>query len=76
MKTKLINALFNKCNDLISNEVTSIKEYEVAFQGVIEEMFPNKAWWEVTECEIFMHLFEHRNPGATVIAIVAGLKEE
>ena len=76
MKTKLANALFNKCNELINNGATNIKEYEIAFQGVINEMFPDKAWWEVTECEIFMHLFEYKDPRATIIAIVSGLKEE
>jgi hypothetical protein len=50
--------------------------YEIIFQEVIEEVFPNKLWWEVTECQIFQHLLERRDPQATVIAILKGLKED
>ena len=75
MKHKLADALFRKCNELLGNGEANIKTYEIAFQEVINELYPNKSWWEVTSCEIFMHLFEHRDPQATVIEILKTLKE-
>jgi hypothetical protein len=54
----------------------SIKAYEVAFQDIIERVFPGELWWQVTECQIFMHLMEHRDPEKTIIAILKGLKED
>lgn len=75
MKHKLMEALFAKCNDLIGNGEVNIKVYEIAFQKVIEELYPGKPWWEVTSCEIFMHLLEHKDPQATVIEILNTLKE-
>ena len=75
MKHKLADALFTKCTELLGNGEANIKTYEIAFQEVINELYPDKAWWEVTSCEIFMHLFEHRDPQATVIEILKTLKE-
>lgn len=74
MKHKLADALFAKCNELIDNGEANIKAYEIAFQEAIEELYPDKPWWEVTSCEIFMHLFEHKDPQATVIEILKTLK--
>ena len=74
--TKLAQGLFDKMIELRKEGETNIKAYEVAFQDAIEEVFPEKSWWDVTECEIFMHLMEHKNPTATVIAILKGLKED
>ncbi|MEE1301186.1 MAG: hypothetical protein UHD64_00260 [Bacteroidales bacterium] len=54
----------------------SIKKYEAAFQDVIEEVFPDECWWKITECDIFTHLVEHKNPEATVIEILKKLKED
>ena len=53
----------------------SIKAYEVAFQDVIEEVFSDECWWDVTGCQIFQHLMKHKDPEATVIAILKELKE-
>ena len=75
MKHKLADVLFAKCNELINNGVANIKAYEIAFQEVIEELYPDKPWWKVTSCEIFMHLLEHKDPQATVIEILKTLKE-
>ena len=75
-KRQLGDKLLNKVIELREKGETNIKAYEVAFQDVIEEVFPNECWWHVTDCEIFMHLFEHRDPNATVVAILKGLKEE
>ena len=74
--TKLAQKLFDKMIALQKYGETNIKVYEMMFQEVIEEVFPNKLWWEVTECQIFQHLMEHRDPQATVIAILKGLKED
>lgn len=76
MKIKLGNALSEKCNELMTSGVTNLKEYEVAFQDVIEQMYPGKCWWEVTDCQIFLHLFERKDPALTVMEILAQLKEE
>ena len=75
MKHKLADALFEKCNELIEKGELNIKAYEIAFQKVIEELCPDKPWWEVTSCEIFMHLLQHKDPQATVIEILKTLKE-
>lgn len=75
MKHKLANALFQKCNELVNDGVANIKAYEIAFQEVIEELYPDKPWWEVTSCEIFMHLLEYRDPQLTVSEILKTLKE-
>ena len=76
MKIKLGNALSEKCNELMTSGVTNLKEYEVAFQDVIEQMYPGKCWWQVTGCQISMHLLEHKDPALTVMEILAQLKEE
>lgn len=76
MNKKLSTALLMKCKELQDAQETSLKAYEVAFQEVIEEFYPDESWWNVTECNIFMHLMEHRDPIKTVIAIVKGLKDE
>lgn len=74
--TKLAQKLFDKMIALKRDGETNIKMYEITFQEVIEKVFPNKPWWEVTDCQIFQHLLEYRNPQATVIAILKGLKED
>lgn len=76
MKIKLGNTLSEKCNELMTSGATNIKEYEIAFQDVIEQMYPGKCWWQVTGCQIFMHLLEHKDPVLTVMEILAQLKEE
>ncbi len=48
----------------------NIKAYEIAFQDVLEKMYPDKAWWEVCSLDIFSHLFTERDPEATIEAIV------
>lgn len=75
-KIKLGNALSEKCNELMTSGATNTKEYEAAFQDIIEQMYPGKCWWQVTDCQIFMHLFEHKDPRATVMAILGGMKDE
>lgn len=75
-KRQLEDKLLNTVIELRERGETNIKAYEIAFQDAIEEVFPNESWWNVTKCEIFMHLMEHKDPSATVVAILKGLKEE
>ena len=75
-RKQLAQKLFDKMIELRKKEVKNIKTYEIAFQDVIEEVFPDECWWEVTDCEIFQHLIEYKNPEATVIAILKELKED
>lgn len=74
--TKLAQGLFDKMIELRKAGEKNIKAYEIAFQDVIEEVFPKESWWDVTSCEIFMHLMEHKDPEKTIIAILKGLKED
>ena len=74
--TQLAQGLFDKVIELRKRCERSIKTYEAEFQNVIKEVFPDNSWWEITSCEIFMHLMEHRDPEATVIAILKGIKQD
>lgn len=74
--TKLAQGLFDKMIAMRKAGEKNIKAYEVAFQDIIERVFPDECWWNVTECEIFMHLMEHKDPEKTIIAILKGLKED
>lgn len=75
-RTELSQKLFDKMIELKKEGKKNIKTYEVAFQDAIEEVFPDNLWWEVTECQIFDHLMEHKDPEKTIIAILKGLKED
>ena len=75
-REQLTQMLFDKMIELRKKEVKNIKAYEIAFQDVIEKIFQGECWWDVTACEIFTHLMEYKNPEATVIAILKGLKED
>ena len=75
-REQLAQKLFDKMIELRKGDEKNIKAYEIAFQNVIEEVFPDECWWEVTDCEIFQHLMEYKDPEVTVIAILKGLKED
>ena len=75
-REQLAQKLFDKMIEMRKWGETNIKAYEIAFQDVIEEVFPDECWWEVTDCEIFQHLMEHKDPEATVISILKELKED
>lgn len=75
-KEQLARSLYDKMIKLRKEGEKNIKVYEIAFQDVIEKVFPDKGWWEVTNCPIFWHLMEHKNPEATIIAIMKELKED
>ena len=75
-REQLAQKLFDKMIKMRKGGEKNIKSYEIAFQDVIEEVFPDECWWDVTGCEIFQHLMEHKYPEATVIAILKELKED
>ena len=75
-RERLARGLFDKMIEMRKGGEKNIKSYEIAFQDIIEEVFPDECWWEVTDCEIFQHLMEHKDPEATVIAILKELKED
>lgn len=73
---QLAQKLFDKMIEMRKAGKKNIKTYEIAFQNVIEEVFPDESWYNVTGCEIFTHLMEFKDPEATVIAILKELKED
>ena len=75
-RSVLAQKLFDKMIELKRAKERHIKKYEIAFQEVIEQVFPNECWWEVTGCQIFTHLMEHKDPEKTVIEILKQLKED
>jgi hypothetical protein len=75
-REKLAQKLFDKMIELKKEGETHIKKYEIAFQDVIEKVFPKECWWNITGCEIFQHLMEHKDPEKTVIEILKQLKED
>ena len=75
-REQLAQKLFDKMIEMRKDGEKSIKAYEIAFQDVIEEVFPDECWWDVTGCEIFQHLMEYKDLEATVIAILKELKED
>lgn len=75
ISSKLTRELFTKCYELLNANERNIKAYEIAFQQIIEDV-TGDLWWEVTSCNIFIHLLEHNDPHKTVNAIINNLKEE
>ena len=74
--TDLRAALETKMYALMDAQEANIKAYEIGFQDVLENLYPDKAWWEVTNVDIFQHLFMNRNPSETLEAIVADIEGE
>lgn len=74
--TRLARGLFDKMIELTKGCEKNVKVYEEAFQDVIENVFLDKCWWEITSCDIFDHLMEWKNPEKTVIEILKNLKED
>ena len=72
----LLMALKRAREALVKNGERNLKAYEIAYQNVIEDHFPDKSWWEVTDCDIFNDLFNNRDPEHTEIEIVKGIKED
>lgn len=72
----LEKALESALDNLAMRQEMNIKKYEIAFQDAIEGQYPDKSWWEVTDCDIFSDLAENRDPSLTIKHILAGLKPE
>ena len=69
-------ALRNTVDTLIDNSEFHIKQYEIAIQDTIENYFPEQSWWDVTNINIFMDLFENRDPYSTIDKILRDLRGE
>ena len=73
------NSLEYKLNktvdDLINDGVVNIKVYEDRLQKVLEDEYPDKSWWDVTDCNIFWDLFENKDPHHTVKEILNNMKD-
>lgn len=70
LRTALEDAAFR----LSMQQVANLKAYEVAFQETLERMYPDKLWWEITDCNIFWDLFENRDIDHTISEIINQLK--
>lgn len=75
-RSELEIALNRKASELKSRNVIDKKSYEIAFQDVIEGMFPGNMWWEVTNCNIFWALFSGETPESVIKMIIDGLNDE
>lgn len=75
-KRKLRAALDATAFKLAQQGETHIKKYEIAFQEVIESLFPKKSWWDVTDCNIFMTLMETQDIQKTIECIINGVSDE
>ena len=73
-KENLKTALELRAMNMMDKRIANLKQYEIAFQEVIESMFPDHSWWEVTDCNIFMSLFNDRDVYKTIDEIVDGFK--
>lgn len=60
----------------MANHVVNMKVYENVLQAAIEEMVPDKSWWEVTDCDIFQDLFNTQDVYGTIDCIIDNLKPE
>lgn len=74
LKKKLLDALLKKNAELKKKKEIDTKIYEAAFQKIVEDLFPDKCWWEATGCQIFNHLVAFKDPMRTCMAIAEGLK--
>ena len=73
---KLKRALELRAEVLANEGKSHIKDYKIAFQEEIENLFPKKPWYDTTSCDISAKLVETRNITETIDYIVAGLKED
>lgn len=63
---QLRNALTSAVQKLMDDRIINLKSYEIAMQDAIEKVYPDYSWWEVTSTNIFMDLFEKRDPWAVI----------
>ena len=71
----LRRALEREADSLMDAGDGNLKKYEVAFQSVIEDFFPDKSWWEVVDFNIFYDLFNNRDPYHTIDEIIAHIDD-
>lgn len=69
-------ALQHAANNLRQQGNHNLKAFEVVFQDVIEDFFPEHSWWEVVDFDIFSDLFANRTPRATIEGIISHVKPE
>jgi hypothetical protein len=74
--TELRDQLNDQAMILSARGNANIKDYEVAFQETIENIEPEKPWWEVTTLNIFWDLFENRDVDGCINRIIDNLKPE
>lgn len=72
-KLELADGLFNAIRSLRGKGVSDMKTYEKAFQDVLERIFPEKDWFEVTSVNIFWDLMSTKDPEQTAINILADI---
>ena len=72
-KLELADALFNAIRSLRGKGVSDMKTYEKAFQDVLERIFPEKDWFDVTSVNIFWDLMNTKDPEQTAINILADI---
>lgn len=63
---ELRDALTDAVTKLMDDRIINLKSYEIALQDAIEKVYPDYSWWEVTSTNIFMDLFEKRDPWAVI----------
>lgn len=72
-KLELADGLFNAIRSLRGKGVSDMKTYEKAFQDVLERIFPEKDWFDVTSVNIFWDLMSTKDPEQTAINILADI---
>jgi hypothetical protein len=75
-KQRLEAALKARAYSMLDKGETHIKAFEVGFQEVIEMIFKNKPWYDVTSCNIFMTLLETQDIFKTIECIIDGINDE
>lgn len=70
---ELRSALTDAVSKLMDDRIINLKSYEIALQDAIEKVYPDYSWWEITSTNIFMDLFEKRDPWAVVDDIMSTL---
>lgn len=75
-KAQLKKALVMRTMQEVANGNGHIKALEVAMQDEIEKFFPDKCWWQVTNCKIFDELLAGVKPREICDHIVDMLKDD
>lgn len=53
----LKNKLNKVLTEISQRENPRLMDYEIALKNVIEDFYPDRYWWEVTQCDIHAELF-------------------